>query len=151
MFVIARVWAPKREPVCQRNAATAWRLARALGRLVPDAVDDATGSRRRRAGGLAALVRRRARTRRASVSHHLRARHRKPRGPKPAAIVNGEVRACRVAQRRPRLAAPRRLIMGPGAAQIAGGHAGGSSGNCGRQFYAEGRVLGSRTGGCQPG
>ena len=48
---------------------------------------------------------------------------------------------------RPRLAAAAsRLIMGPWAAQNAGGHAGGSSGNCGRQFYAEGRVLGRDAG-----
>ena len=50
-----------------------------------------------------------------------------------------------VARTRCLAAAASRLIMGPWAAQNAGGHAGGSSGNCGRQFYAEGRVLGSRT------
>ena len=59
----------------------------------PAAVWWTAGSRRWRAGGVAALVRRRARTRRASVPDRLRARSLyKSRGPKPAAIVNGGVR-----------------------------------------------------------
>ena len=64
----------------------------------------------------------------------------------PAAILNGEVHVRVLVYVRPRPGRRRVAARkGHGAAQNAGGHAGGSSGNCGRQFYAEGRVLGSRT------
>ena len=62
-------------------------------------------------------------------------RDREWRGPRAGCTcMRGRAGLCRIA-----------ASTGPGAAQNAGGHAGGSSGNCGRQFYAEGRVLGSRT------